>query len=308
MQSFSYSACAGVIALALTLGDTARADEDYPNAHLLVSPDAIVEASEHDGFLTGMGSDSLFRIVDVRPVEAFDDGHIPGAVNLPFTDLSDPHAPVAGSLKSDDKLLDLIGRVGIGKDTRVVIYDDRGGFRAARLFWLLEYFGHRKVAILNGGLPAWEDAGYETETIGPELKAMARVAGSHVQAVEFGASRQPRRIASADWVLSHHHDPEVSVIDVRPADMYEAGHIPWSVSIPWSGNLTSDGHMLSAATLRMHFEARGITSDRNIVIHCQTGEASAHSYFALRLLGYPRVRVYERSWAEWGMADDLPRS
>ncbi|XWN33519.1 MAG: rhodanese-like domain-containing protein [Devosia sp.] len=66
--------------------------------------------------------------------------------------------------------------------------------------------------------------------------------------------------------------------------------------------------MLPADALRARFESFGVTSDKNVVIHCQTGEASAHSYFALRLIGYPRVRTYHRSWAEWSASDDLPKA
>ena len=78
-------------------------------------------------------------------------------------------------------------------------------------------------------------------------------------------------------------------------------------SIPWKRNLAEDGTLKSAAQLKTHFAALGVTPDKNIAVHCQNGKAAAHSYFTLRLLGYPRVRSYDRSWAEWGAADDLPK-
>lgn len=122
----------------------------------------------------------------------------------------------------------------------------------------------------------------------------------------FTPSPMPRRMANADYILSHRDDPNTVVIDVRPPDAYAKGHIPWARNIPWSQNLGEDGLFLPAPALREHFEGHGVTPDRNVVIHCQVGLASSHSYVALRLLGYPRVRVYHRSWAEWGADPSLP--
>jgi thiosulfate/3-mercaptopyruvate sulfurtransferase len=100
----------------------------------------------------------------------------------------------------------------------------------------------------------------------------------------------------------------VVVIDVRPSALFAKGHIPWARSIPWSLNLKADKTMKSADELLAHFASHGVTPDKNIASHCQDGKASAHSYFTLRLLGYPRLRSYDRSWMEWGAADDLPKT
>ena len=94
---------------------------------------------------------------------------------------------------------------------------------------------------------------------------------------------------------------------MRPAKLYQAGHIPWARNIAWSQNLTEAGTMKSADELNLHFATLGVTPDKNVAVHCQNGKAAAHSYFTLRLLGYPQVRSYDRSWAEWGSADDLPK-
>ena len=90
--------------------------------------------------------------------------------------------------------------------------------------------------------------------------------------------------------------------------MYEAGHIPWAVNIPWSQNLGADGRFLSASYLRAHFEENGVTPDKHVIMYCQVGLASSHSYITLRFLGYPSVRVYHRSWAERGEDPSLPRT
>lgn len=97
------------------------------------------------------------------------------------------------------------------------------------------------------------------------------------------------------------------MIDVRGPGSYEQGHIPWAKNIPWKGNIKDDMTMKPAEELAADYEAKGVTKDKNVAVHCQDGRAAAHSYYTLRLMGYPRVRSYDRSWSEWGIADDLPK-
>jgi thiosulfate/3-mercaptopyruvate sulfurtransferase len=161
---------------------------------------------------------------------------------------------------------------------------------------MLEYLGHRKASILNGGIQKWTAEGFSLR--GEQFR---------VRAAQFTPAVMYRRHATADWLLDKKTDANVVVIDVRPPTAYQKGHIPWSRNIPWALNLNKDGTMKSADELLAHFAAHGVTPDKNIASHCQDGKASGHSYFTLRLLGYPRLRSYDRSWAEWGAADDLPK-
>lgn len=289
----SVAAAAGLL-LTVAAPLTASA-ADYANPGLLVETEDLAGlASEADVSAVFEGGREL-RIVDVRPREAYDAGHIPGAVHLGADDVVDPAGHVDGTLLPDAKLSEMLGALGIDRETRVVLYDDRGGFHAARLFWMLEYFGHRDAAILNGGYPKWVEEGRDVTTVVPQVPTRI-----------FGLTPMLRRLATADWLMDRRDDASTVVIDVRPAQMYAAGHIPWAQSIPWSQNLAEDGTLKSAETLRAHFAAHGVTPDKNVVVHCQVGKAAAHSYFALRLLGYPQVRSYDRSWAEWGSDGTLP--
>jgi len=275
----------GFLLAAALLGTSALAD--YTNADLVAEPSALSEALNDDNL----------RIIDVRSADAYKAGHIPGAVSIPADALSDPNAHIAGARLSDSELAALFGQSGIDNTKRVVIYDDQGGFHAARLFWMLEYYGHQDVAVLNGGFPRWQSEGL------PVSQDAASVAPT-----TFALNVSPRKEATADWLLAHESDDNAVVIDVRPTNLYEQGHIPWAMSIPWKLNLSEDGTLKSEEDLTAHFAAFGVTPDKKIAIHCQDGKASAHSYWALRAAGFPRLRVYDRSWAEWGVADDLPKA
>ena len=178
----------------------------------------------------------------------------------------------------------MLGDRGIGTETKVILYDAAGGFRAGRLFWMLEYLGHGDVAIVNGGYPKWVKEGRRTTTTAPK-----------VTKVRFPISVTPRRLATADWLLDRQDDQKVVVIDVRGPGSYNKGHIPWAKNIPWKRNINADKTMKSADELNKHFASKGVTRDKNVAIHCQQGRAAAHSYFTLRLLGYLRVRSYDRA-------------
>lgn len=290
---------AGGVALALASLQAGADDRGYAKPDLLLTAETLAVAMKtaaEDPTRTDGRPDLV--VVDVRPHADYLGGHIPGARHIEPNAVADPDAPVDGALRSESAIAAIFSDLGISAQTRVVFYDDKGGFHAARMFWLAEHYGHRKVSLLDGGIQAWQADGGSLET----------GTSSSSPSVRFEPAIAPRRYASADYILAHEDNVETVVIDVRPPDLFAKGHIPWAESIPWSANLNADGTMKSAADLAAHFEGRGVTKDRNIVIHCQNGLASAHSYVALRLLGYPKVRVYHRSWAEWGSTDDLPKA
>ncbi|MEM1314541.1 MAG: sulfurtransferase [Pseudomonadota bacterium] len=288
---------AAVLGAGLALAAPSAFAVDYANPQLLIDAEALAEVLDA-ARQAGRSSDDRARVVliDVRPAEAFEAGRIPGAVHLAPDAVADPGSPIEGELRPVDDIARMLGDLGVSADARVVLYDDKGGFHAARMFWVLEYFGHRNAALLDGGVQAWERAG----------GALMRSPADRPEPQAFSPALSPRRFASADWIMERRRDAAATVVDVRPAAAYAAGHIPWAVNVPWSANLEADKTMKSADALIAHFAARGVTSERAVVVHCQNGLASAHSYFALRLIGHPDVRTYHRSWAEWGSAGDLP--
>lgn len=260
------------------------------------NPDLLVSVAELKTKVWAGGAPPAV-LVDVRSAETFAAGHIPGAVLLEANAVVAPGGPITGALRPQAEIETLLGDLGITPDRRVILYDDRGGFHAARMFWLLEYLGHQNVALLNGGLTAWTAAGEALSTTPVSLTPG-----------RFVSAPMPRRFATADYIMAHRRDRDTIVIDVRPPKAFDKGHIPWAKNVPWSANLDATKQFLPAEDLHALFEGHGVLPEHNVVIHCEVGLASSHSYVALRLLGYPQVRVYHRSWAEWGKDDSLPRS
>jgi len=268
----------------------------YANPHLLVSP------RELQGLL-GPRSGRPPLVLDLRPPHEYAAGHVPGAVHLDLWGVSlidtDP-APLTAFMWMIEHVLAVHG---VDQETPVIVYDEHSGMRAARAFWFLEYFGHPKTRLLDGGFTAWSRARLPvTREAGPPPPS------------SWTGTRDAARLATWRDVQSAIGRPDAVLLDTRTDGEYcgttvrarRGGAIPGARHIEWTRNLTADGEYKPAAALREMYEAAGVTPDREVITYCQGGYRAAHSYLALRLLGYPRVRSYVGSWKEWGDREDLP--
>jgi thiosulfate/3-mercaptopyruvate sulfurtransferase len=266
-------------------------DNHFPNGHLLVGTDWLAEHLH----------DPQLRLVEVTPPgSGYVLAHLPGAVYLDldevFTGRGQPFAHGAGPA---GEVADSLGRLGLAPDRHIVVYDEIGGQRAAKLLWLLECLGFERVSVLEGGIERWLAEGRAATRLQPK-----------VEAATFTPAPRPERSATADWIAGRLPAGDLVPLDCRTADEFAAGHLPGARLRPWDQTLALRAYQAfrAADELQAEFDALGVTRDKEIVTYCATGLRAAHTYLALRLLGYERVRNYEGSWTEWSAREDLPKA
>lgn len=247
--------------------------------------------------------DAAVAVVDVRPPFLYGQGHIPGAVNLPEFYLSSANGPIAA-----DRLASRLGALGITRATHVIACDSGEGPGAAQLFWLLTYYRHPAVSVLDGGVTKWRHEGRDWEyTEAP------------VEAVEY-AIEAPDRTVAADYesMQARLGAPDTAFVDVRTPAEYlgfevtaaRNGHIPGAVNIEWMANLERDDAEIYEAApddrLRALYQTAGITPEKRVVVYCTAGHRASQSFMALKKIGYPDVAIYLPGWHEWGNRSDAP--
>jgi thiosulfate/3-mercaptopyruvate sulfurtransferase len=259
-----------------------------------------------------LGDDNLVVAeVDENP-DLYEDGHIAGAVKLHWRD--DLQDPIERDIIEKSEFERLMGSLGIGNDTSVVLYGDKNNWFAAYAYWYLKIYGHADARILDGGRQKWIDEGRDLTTDAP-----VPVSASYT-AKEADESIRVRR----DNVLQGlENGGGRALVDVRSPQEYSGelmappgyeqegasrtGHIPSAQSIPWAQAVRDDGTFKSPDELRELYGAKGVTPEKEVLAYCRIGERSAHTWFVLReLLDYPDVKNYDGSWTEWGNLVDVP--
>jgi thiosulfate/3-mercaptopyruvate sulfurtransferase len=268
-------------------------EKQYTREKLLTTPQELQKK---------VGSANLC-LIDVRPAEEFAQGHIPGAVHLDLFGLSlvdTNEAPLKAFMYMIHHVLELRG---VGNEKEVVFYEDNSGMRAARGVWFLEYFGHANARMLDGGIKQWKAAGGSITTEAAPPKA-----------AKFNTDERREVLATVADVRHSLDRKEVAILDTRSEGEYlgthvraaRGGAIPGAIHIEWTENLDANGNFKSDADLKAMYDRAGITPDKEVISYCQGGYRAAHSYVALRLIGFPKVRNYIGSWKEWGDRTDLP--
>jgi thiosulfate/3-mercaptopyruvate sulfurtransferase len=283
----------GVGLLVIMLGRTCSAagDDAYPRPGLLVEPAQLARPDAAKGCAA----------LDARPRKDYDRGHVPGArwVDAAAWAKAFGHGGDAGGWSGR------IGDLGVGPGTRVVVYDDNDAKDAARVWWILRYWGVGDVRLLNGGWKAWQAGGFPTDT-----------AGAIFQPGAFRAEARPERLATKGQLLGSLKGGTLQVVDARSAAEFcgderlnnrRAGAIPGARQLEWSDLIDRTTHRFKPAPeLRRLFRQAGIALDRPSATYCQSGGRASVMAFALELMGADGVSNYYPSWAEWGDAADTP--
>jgi thiosulfate/3-mercaptopyruvate sulfurtransferase len=264
-------------------------------------PEQLVETD----WVAAHAGDTNVRVVDMRSAAtAYPGGHVPGAVYLSPVAIRVADRPPT-FLPTPQEFEALMAKLGIGDATRVVVYDERGGIYAARLWWILNYFGHPNVALMNGGWVKWTAEQRVAEQATP-VPAAAR----------FTARPQPRWVATAADVVGAIDRPGVKIVDARTAAEIEGkdlrgikrgGFVASSVPVYWEDLLDAQKRTFKPADeLKQIYEGRGILASHEVIAYCQVGMRASVDLFALHLIGYDKLRNYYGAWEEWGNRDDLP--
>lgn len=264
----------------------------YPANGLLVDVD----------WLAGRQGDPDLRLIDLSSAARFRAGHLPGAQHLWWQETIEVNNPVYGMLVNPERRAELLGGLGIDQTTTVVAYDDQGGRWAARLVWLLEFSGHRRVHLLDGGLQAWLASGRELTTVTPAPRPTT-----------FRVNQRPELLIEAEEISLLSQTGLVIIDERTTTELSETwlgqlrrGRLPGALARPWDENLTGPaGAFRPAVELRQRY-AGAFNQSRPVVVYGLFGAGAAQSYVVLRALGLATVRFYDGSWADWSANPALP--
>ena len=265
-------------------------------------------------WLAAHRSDPDLRVIDAswylpdagRDAKAeYKAAHIPGARFFDIDEITDSRSNLPHMAPPPEKFVSRMRAMGIGDGHQVVVYDGSGLFSAARVWWTFRLMGKTDVAVLDGGFPKWQAEGREVEDMPPVLR------DRHIT-----VSRQHALVKDVTQVAHAAKLGEAEIIDARSAARFKgeapeprpglrAGHIPGSKNVPYASLLNPDGTMKLVADLRVVFEAAGVNLSKPAITSCGSGVTAAVLSLALERMGHKNHALYDGSWAEWGMYEDL---
>jgi thiosulfate/3-mercaptopyruvate sulfurtransferase len=235
----------------------------------------------------------------------FLEAHVPGARFLDIDEVSDHQNPAPHMLPSPEEFGAAMERLGIGRDDRIVVYDNSSTRNAARGWFMLRHFGARHVAILDGGLQKWVAEGRPTESGEPQPR--------HTR---FEPEEYRGRVVTKQWILS---GLDVPLLDARGRGRFEGsepdprpgvapGHIPGARNLPFGSVYKEDGTFRPPEELQRLFGEAGIDATRPFVANCGSGVTACSLIFAAHLLGNESTQLYDGSWSEWGSDPATPKA
>ena len=219
--------------------------------------------------------------------------------------ICEPAADYPHMMPTPELFTEAVQALGVDQDSEVVVYDSLGLFSSPRAWWMFRAMGHDNVAILNGGMPAWQSAGLALNTDSPRS----------LKAGDFVANYRPEMISDAETVLMALQDASVRVLDARSASRFDgsepepreglrSGHMPGAKNLPFN-NLLDNGFLRPAEALAPLF-SEVVNPEQRLIFSCGSGVTACHLALAAHVCGYPDLSVYDGSWSEWGARPELP--
>ncbi len=279
--------------------------KDDVRSALLISTDDALRIVDIDN--------GKYVIVQLSTPSIYAQGHIPGAKQLWRPSYTSKNKEYGGLIPDKKQLEILLSGLCVDNETELLLYDNKGNVDALRFAWILELYGFTNYKIINGGLEAWRLSGYAI--------SKDTIADCNGSDIKLNDSINNEIIAYLEEVKHAIKDPEYILIDTRERYEYEGkpfikdnkvwhhkkgafdrGTIPGSVHLNWSElvELNGDHRFKSYKDLNYNLERKNISKEKKIIVYCQSGSRSAHTYFVLKhILGYPYVKNYDGSWIEW---------
>lgn len=246
-------------------------------------------------------------------LENYRQAHIETARFIDWTqDISDQSKPALFNVLTPDAFEQLMQQLGIDVDSTIVLYDNMNSRLSTRMFWMLRYYGHKKIHILDGGREAWSSSGREfVSTVSPIIPSKYKIRTINESFITYKS-----------YIESRLTDKNFTLVDGRSRDQYTGevigqtfhnniahkypGHIYGAQSVPWQDNFNDDGTFKSALELQKIYGTHGVDNSKTIVTYCNEGLHAAPPWFVLKeILGYSDVRLYDSSMAEWGNISDI---
>jgi thiosulfate/3-mercaptopyruvate sulfurtransferase len=260
------------------------------------------------GELLGLLDHPSIRIVDMRSsLLDYLKGHLPNAVYLHFENLRVPRNGIPAQAADRISLEKLIGDyLCVSNDMWVILYSEKSNPNATSLSWVLDFLGHKRVGVLNGGWEKWISEKLPTTQLYPSL----------LPKKFFGRVKQ-ETLAEKKWIRDRLLSKDDVIVDTRQPKQYSGeegeeirrGHIPGAKNIFWETTLEGDEvkSWKKKEELEKLFAESGVSRDKEVIVHCRTGKEASHVYFTLKyILDFPKVRLYRGSWVEWSADRTLP--
>lgn len=278
-----------VIILAMVLTTACVNNTNYPGTINVVEVDKAIEDKANDAKVI---------IVDARSKEAYDKGHLLGAINISIEEMV-VETTVPNMLPSKAEFEQLMSRKGISNDSIVYVYDDNEGIFAARLWWTMHVYGHDSCLIINGGSSA--------------IAKEVGTSGLSAESTMLTESQYTAKDANLSMVVSLDEmknivdaaNEDVRILDVRSVAEYAEGFIPGAVLYPHTQNLYKDGTFMSSRDLALFYQDAGFEKEDTIIVYCKTSVRASQTVALLQEAGYKHLRIYDGAWLEWSSNMDV---
>jgi len=237
----------------------------------------------------------------------YEAGHIPGAVFFDIDQIADTESDLPHMLPSPEKFAARVRKLGLGDGNRIVVYDQLGLMSAARVWWMFRVFGHKDIALLDGGVPKWIAEGRPTEDRLPQPRERHFTARYNNLMVRDLAQMKRNLDSKREQVVDARSAGRFDGSEKEPRQGLRSGHIPGSRNIPFTELLDPKTKtLLPAPTIADRFRKAGVDLSKPVVTSCGSGVTAAVLAFGLHLIGHPDVALYDGSWSEWGRPGDTP--